>query len=244
MIRGYLDNEGTLTIEVDITIGTPQRPLKETNDELDFSSNVPLIIDSGAEVSIVPLDFILMNERSTPNGQRGRSASNHIMVAQKAGELPLNLPKEALTAHKMETNLALLSLREAVKHGCVVVFGYGENNDAIIYDQNNIEITVTGPPLVTGTIGRGGSWYVSDYAIPSANPVTEQQQSSPTASSSSSMLDLLPQGLRFDIYNMLSNKNKMVIFIVVVVLVLVARTGADANTAGAVKACRSLDTIF
>ena len=133
------------------------------------SSSVPMVIDSGASVSVVPLDFRLTNERPTPNGFSGRSASNHVMVAQAKGELPLNLPKEARTAHKMKTVEPLLSLGEAVKHGCVVVLGYGENKDAIIYDKNNIEIIVTGPPQVTGKLGRDGIWYVSDYAKPLSN---------------------------------------------------------------------------
>ena len=127
------------------------------------------MIDSGTFSNLVPLDYVLKNEQPTPNGQRARSCSDHLMVAESKGELPLNLPTEALTAHKMNVNYPLLSLVEIVKHGCIVVFGYGENNDAIIYDKNNIEIIVTGPPRVTGKLGRDGRWYVSDYAKPASS---------------------------------------------------------------------------
>ena len=251
IIRDDLDTNGTLTIEVDITIGIPQRQFEETtNDEPDFSSNVPIMIDSGSFYNLVPLAYHLNNERSTTNGVRIRSVSNDIIVAQATGELPLNLPKEALTAHKMETDMALLSIREAVNHGCVAVFGYGENNDAIICDENDIEIIVTGPPLVTGKAESGRLWYVSDHAkparlvgLPSVDSLPGQQQPSPPKSSSSSMLDILPQGVCFNIYKMLSNENKIMIFVVVVVIVLVARTGA-VSVSVSVKACQNLDTIF
>ena len=197
IIRDDLDENATLTIAVDITIGTPQRQLKETNDELDFSSNAPILIDSGASVHVVPLDYRLKNERSTTNGVCVQSCTDHSMEAQATDELPLNLPTEERTAHKMKCNEPTMSVREAVKHGCVVVFGYGENKDAIICDQNDIEIIMTGPPLVTGKVGLAGGWYVSDYAIPSVDlqPGQQQQQSQPASSSSSS--------------SMLSNKTKM-----------------------------------
>ena len=152
---------------------------------LDFSSNAPMIIDSGAEDSAVPLNYHLENERSPPYVIHTycSAATDHFLVAQATGELPLNLPKQARTAHKMNCDVPILAVREPVKQGCIVVFGYGENKDAIICDKDDIEIIVTGSPLVTGKVGRDGLWYVSDY-----DPLPGQQQRSPPASSSLSML--------------------------------------------------------
>ena len=103
------------------------------------------------------------------------------MVAQEAGELPLiNLPKRARTAHKVDVNTPLMSISEPVKQGCVVVFVYGENKDAIICDERDIEIIVTGSPLVTGKLrSRDGKWYVGSRSylewLTAANPTPGQQ---------------------------------------------------------------------
>ena len=92
-----------------------------------------------------------------------------------------------------------------VNQGCVVVFGYGENKDAIICDENDIKILLKAPPLVTGKVGRDGGWFVPDYVN--------------SASSFSSIL---------------SHENKMTIVILFVGIVFVARTGVAASATGAV----------
>ena len=122
--------------------------------------NEEVCVDSGATTSIVPNNFKLENETTTPNGIRVHSCTNGVMISSSKGDMNINLPPKARVAHKMNVNQPLLSVGQAANEGCVTVF---TKKKVIICDENKIDIQLSASPLVEGDRGRNGLWHVSSY---------------------------------------------------------------------------------
>lgn len=80
------------------------------------------------------------------------------MIGKAKGDLNLNLPIKARLANKMKVNQPLFSVGQAADQGCVAVF---TKDKVLICDENDINVTLTKPPLVEGKRGRNGLWHVA-----------------------------------------------------------------------------------
>ena len=58
-------------------------------------------VDSGATTSIVPNNFKLENETTTPNGIRVHPCTYDVMISRSKGDMNTNLPPKAHVAHKI-----------------------------------------------------------------------------------------------------------------------------------------------
>ena len=143
------------------TTTSPSIPVATANQFSSFSNDNKdeACVDSGATINIVKNEVELNNEVITPNGPYVISATKNIMQAKARDELRLsNLSTKATIAHKMTVVQNLLSLSVRADNNMISIL---DKSKIIICKEDDVRITLTEPPVITGHRASNGLWKVS-----------------------------------------------------------------------------------
>ena len=163
-------------VEFKRIFGTTKNPIEKLNPtkisnaySALFDNDDCIYPDTGATVTCVKTNTRLNNQKPS-SGMHIGSCSNHVLSSNTQGELPIQgLPTKARIAHKVDgININLLSVGTVCDQQCVGVF---KEKEMFIAHKNDVDIKLTGKPIVTGTRnGDGDLWKIP---LPSANELLE-----------------------------------------------------------------------